>query len=64
MKKIPKKIESGLDAVVLLQKLPADSEVAHTRADEILLAVLRGNGLADVADAYESAREDIDFWYA
>lgn len=49
------------DAVEELGSLDgADQEVAHGRADEILLSCVP----EDVADAYRAARDRIGFWYA
>ena len=41
-----------------------DPEEVHGDADDILLAVLRSNGLSEVADAWEACRERVGFWYA
>lgn len=51
-----------------IEKLTAfqdgDPEQAHGDADDILLAVLRSNGLSEVADAWDACRERVGFWYA
>lgn len=51
-----------------IQKLNAfqdgDPEVTHGDADDILLAVLRSNGLSEVADAWDACRDRVGFWYA
>lgn len=39
-------------------------EECHGDADDILLAVLRSNGLSEVADAWDACRERVGFWYA
>jgi hypothetical protein len=55
-------------AVKALSNLPKDTEQARPTADRILLEVLRGNGLGEVADAYhasivaiELTRYDVSF---
>lgn len=52
------------EAVAALDDLNDDNEYDHQRADQILLEVLRSNGLSKVADAYARARERVVFWYA
>jgi len=53
------------EAIRLLNAIPAgDNEAAHGQADYILLAVLRGNNLEEVAKAWEKACERCKFWYA
>ena len=43
----------------------ADQEQAHWDADDVLLAVLRVNGLGAVADEYDALRGRVGgFWYA
>lgn len=39
-------------------------EDVHGDADNTLLAVLRSNGLGEVADAWEACRDRVGFWYA
>lgn len=41
-----------------------DEEVAHSEAEKMLMAFLRGNGFGKVAEAYEAARDRVGFWYA
>lgn len=41
-----------------------DPEDDHGEADRVLLQVLRSHGLANVADAWESACDRVGFWYA
>jgi hypothetical protein len=43
-----------------------DNEATHHEADEILLAVLRGAGIDEVADAWERLRDTLPggLWYA
>lgn len=45
-------------------ELCADEEIAHGRADQILIEFLKANGFKTVADQYESTRDQIGFWYA
>lgn len=42
----------------------SDVEAAHVDAEEILLSLLRSSGLGDAAQAFEQARDRVDFWYA
>jgi hypothetical protein len=43
----------------------ADQEQAHGDADGVLLAVLRANGFAVIADEWEALSERVGgFWYA
>jgi len=41
-----------------------DEEIAHSRADDVLCAYLRANGGSAVAEAYETCRTRVGFWYA
>lgn len=41
-----------------------DPEESHGIADGVLLEVMRSHGLADVASAWQSARNRVGFWYA
>lgn len=43
---------------------PGDNEAQHGNAERILLDFLRNNGHTAVADAFERARDRIEFWYA
>ena len=53
-------VVAGLDA---LQH--GDVEMAHSDADDLLLAMLRSAGYADVAEAWERAAARCGgFWYA
>lgn len=53
------------EAVKALDALTAaDRERAHGEADDIVSEVMRANGLAAVADAYDRASERVGFWYA
>jgi len=46
-------------------KSGSDQEQAHGDADHVLLAVLRANGLGEVADEWEALRDRVGgFWYA
>lgn len=52
-------------AARLLSELDGrDSEACHKQADQILLAFLRANGNAAVADAWEEAKSRVGFWYS
>jgi len=53
------------EAIANLQQLDdGDIEQAHEEADQILLDVLRSNGFAEVADAWDAAADRISFWYS
>lgn len=39
-------------------------EEGHCLADRTILQFLRDNGFSQVADAWDSARERVGFWYA
>ena len=56
------------EAVAMLNDVGerSDSEISHIDADDILCAYLRSKGQdgKDVADAFESARDRVGFWYA
>lgn len=52
------------EAVELLDRLDQESLGSHFEADNILMAALRGAGLAKVAEAYEAARDRVGFWYS
>lgn len=41
-----------------------DAEPVHIAADEIILEALREGGMPKVAEAYETLRKRITFWYA
>lgn len=41
-----------------------DNEIAHGRADDILISVLKAEGLSDLAAAWERAANRVGFWYA
>ena len=53
-------------ALLELETLPVDdAELAHPRADEILLEYLRNNGDSDIAAAWEAVNDACGgFWYA
>ena len=42
--------------------LELDTESAHIKADELIIKVLKDEGYAKLAKAYEQASEE--FWYA
>jgi hypothetical protein len=54
------------EAIRLLNAIPAngDNEASHKEADDILLKLLTDLNETDVVNAYISARERADFWYA
>jgi hypothetical protein len=53
------------EAIKKLDALDAeDQESAHVEAEEIVLRLLRHHGFADVADAFERAKDRVRFWYA
>jgi hypothetical protein len=58
------------EAIMLLKKIESkpssevDPEQAHITADRILLYFLKTNGYDDLAEAYESTRERIGFFYS
>ena len=54
--------EEAINALANLQK--DDEERAHHQADDVLIAVLKANGLDSVAQAWEDAKCRIGFWYA
>lgn len=56
----PQEAIAELDAM----NAATDAEIAHGRADSVLLAVLDANGLHEVAVAWERARNRVGFWYA
>ena len=41
-----------------------DQEAAHGEADGLLLHALQLAGMDDVVEAYITARDRVDFWYA
>ena len=57
---------SASEAVQYLDALTADgdTESDHCDADDILVELLKSIGYAQVAEAYERARERVGFWYA
>jgi len=57
------KIEEAVHKLRLLEQ-STDVEVAHIKADEILLACLRTQGYAAVADAYSDLKHVAGFHYA
>lgn len=53
------------EALYRLRTLPDEGlEMAHGKADEILVQFLRDNGFPDVADAFDEACYEIGFRYA
>lgn len=56
---------TAAEAIERLNSLSGgDPEDDHGEADRVLLQVLRSHGLANVADAWESACDRVGFWYA
>lgn len=47
-----------------LDGLNDDPEISHLEADRILVAALRRFGFAEVAEAFERAKETRGFWYS
>ena len=41
-----------------------DKEDSHSDADYLLCEALHNNGLGEIAEAWERARERVGFWYA
>lgn len=61
---VPDKLTPA-EAIAMLGTLSTwDSDDAHRRADSILLAVLRSNGLDAVADVFLAADDRTTFWYS
>lgn len=52
------------EAVNALNNLPGDPEIAHGQAEDIIMEFLASNGMGEVSDAFEKARDRIGFWYA
>jgi hypothetical protein len=55
------------EAIARLKELITAGEgghATHVFADDVLLAVLRANGLSAVADAYDRLNEELPFWYS
>ena len=52
------------EAVEALSNLPDDPELAHMKAERIIIEFLASNGMGSVSDAFEKARIRIGFWYA
>lgn len=59
---------TAIEALEALRALPkdGDNEGDHVKADDILVAFLKAHdpACADIAKAYEEARERVGFWYA
>lgn len=58
--------EAKAHVLAVLGAMPAgDHNEAgdHIDADRAIVGFLRGVGYADVADAYEAARDRVGFWY-
>lgn len=55
-----------IDAIEELEKMTArgDTEVLHSRADNILLEALEQLGYPALAKAYRAARARVGFWYS
>ena len=55
-----------VEAKAMLEGLPegADSEGAHSEADDILCKLLETLGYKEVSDAFKQAKERVVFWYA
>lgn len=53
--------QEAIEALEKASKLD-DAEMAHIKADSILLECLRANGFEEVADKFESISGS--FWYA
>ena len=43
---------------------PHDSEIAHSRADNVLLDYLDANGKTNLTEVYRRMRNEYPFWYA
>ena len=53
------------EAVEALNNLSCgDPESAHGQAEDIIMEFLASNGMGEVSDAFEKARDRIGFWYA
>lgn len=53
------------DAINLLNELDdSDPELAHCKADDILVEFLIDNGFQNVAEAFVRAQDRVGFWYA
>ena len=52
------------DLLMNLGEECGDPELSHARAEKNLASFLRDNGLADIADAFDDARERDGWWYA
>lgn len=59
---------TAIEALTELQAIArsGDPEVAHSRADDVLVAFLKDHdpACADIAKAFEAARNEVGFWYA
>ena len=56
----PEEVIEALDAM----QHNDDPESAHGCAEDILCDFLRAQGYSGVAEAFESARDRVGFWYA
>lgn len=57
--------DEAIETLQGIQKdLAWDKEDAHVEADKVLLAFLRANGFAAVADTWQECHDEIGFWYA
>lgn len=54
------------EAIAKLDAFPKgdDEEIAHSKADEILIDFLTDNGHEELAAAFTRARARVGFWYA
>lgn len=41
-----------------------DPEFAHRQAEDIIMEFLASNGMSEVSDAFQKAKDRIGFWYA
>ena len=56
-------LQEIIDELDAMQR-SGDPESAHGRADDLLCLALRGLGVGEVADAWESACMRVGFWYS
>ena len=63
---VKREAEALKDAVSNLNAMKSDddSEMAHGEAEDILCKYLVAIGSKELADAFYTARDRVDFWYA
>jgi hypothetical protein len=54
--------EEALAKLAALMEPPMDPEVAHSKADDLMVEVLRSLGYCALAEAFHQAQ--FQFWYA